>query len=395
MRQQRIVVLHRGMAEELAIFDPSLFLACYMTDLSDADDSGDALCDLVLIDHSFLGADLALPQALAQQLREWGLPYVLRGDVISLEQKIQALENGFDDVICGKVPDEEITTRLLSVIYHNIANRQLQQRFQHASDTAFAAMRENSNLGLNIQFLISAHQCSNLDALGQAFFAVVEHYGVHCSLQMRSAFGVKNMEANGMARTLESELLSQLQGVGRYYDFGKRTVVNYGTVSLLIKNMPDDPVLYGQIKDNTFTLIQGLDARVLALDEHLRLEQEKQTLQSLSVDTQQVMAQIEHSYHAVMLQIVNLVEGTAQQINDRVPAMLLSEDHEAFLLGLAEQCVVDANQIFANGLRVDEVFQQLLGNIKRALEAAQQAAEQAAEQAPPQMAVSTADVELF
>ena len=66
------------------------------------------------------------------------------------------------------------------------------------------------------------------------------------------------MEANGMAKDLEAHLLDELKDVGRYYDFGKRSVMNYENVSLLVKNMPiEDERRYGAIKDNIFSLLQG------------------------------------------------------------------------------------------------------------------------------------------
>ena len=101
-------------------------------------------------------------------------------------------------------------------------------------------MSDTSDLGVNIQFLIDANQCNNLDELGMSLLQSVSNYGIKASLQLRSEFGIKNMEHNGMAKDLESALLWELRDDGRYVDFGKRSVMNYEQVSLLVKNMPLD-----------------------------------------------------------------------------------------------------------------------------------------------------------
>jgi hypothetical protein len=48
------------------------------------------------------------------------------------------------------------------------------------------------------------------------------------------------MEANGMDKSLESKLLLEMKDQGRYVDFGHRSVMNYGAVSLFLKNMHVD-----------------------------------------------------------------------------------------------------------------------------------------------------------
>jgi predicted transcriptional regulator len=180
---------------------------------------------------------------------------------------------------------------------------------------------------------------------------------------------VKDMEANGMAKDLESQLLFQMKDGGRYIDFGRRTVVNYGQVSLLIRDMPvDDDRRYGAVKDNTFALIQGVDARLKALDEHHKLLEEKQALQKLSQDVKSVMTQIDESYQEVMRHIVETVENLADKIHNRIPNLALSEEQEGFFEEVADNCVSETNKIFNQGLQVDEVFQRLSENMDRALE---------------------------
>ena len=296
------------------------------------------------------------------------LPVILLSPSKELKHKLTAFELGFDDVIDASVPPEEVCARINKSIFNSIANQQLKSRLRQANETAFSAMSDNSDLGSNLQFLVEENRCDNLDELGQLLFATIERYDLSCSLQMRSIYGTKNMEANGMAKALESQLLEQLHVSGRFVDFGRRTIINYGQASLLIRNMPvDDPKRYGSIKDNFLALLQGLDARIKALDSRNKLIDEKNALHKLSSDVREVMIEIDNSYQKVMRDIASVVEDMADAIQARIPSLALSEEQERFFESVVTNCVVDTNRVFNEGLKVDQCFMTLREGMDKAL----------------------------
>jgi CheY-like chemotaxis protein len=296
------------------------------------------------------------------------LPLIILSSSHELRHKLEAFEQGCDDYIEPGTCVEEVAARINKSIFHKIASEQLKDRLELANATAYSVMSDNSDLGANIQFLLDANRCSNLDQLGQLFFSAIQRYGISASLQMRSLYQVKNMEANGMAKDLESQLLTQMQDAGRYVDFGRRTIMNYGQCSLLVRNMPvNDEVRYGAIKDNTFALIQGVDARIKALDDHQKLLDEKAALHKLSQSVKEVMTEIDESYQSVMRDIVSTVEDMADSIQSRIPVLALSEEQESFFEGVSESCVSETNRIFNQGLKVDESFQNLSEAMEKAL----------------------------
>ncbi len=304
------------------------------------------------------------------------MPLVLLTRSQAGRDKLKAFEIGCDDFIESVVSPEETCARITRSIFHRIATEQISSRLEIANQAAHSAMVDNSDLGANLQFLLSVHNCDNLDELGQQFFSIIERYGLKCSLQMRSVMGDKNMEAHGMAKDLETQLLSQMAESGRYVDFGKRTICNYDKVSLLIKNMPvDDMEKYGAIKDNTFCLVQGLNARIHALEDKYRIEQEKEALKRLSQDVKTVMVKLKDSYQDVMRSIANQVESTSNIIQDRIPALALMEYDESFLENALNKSVKETNRIFNEGLVVDEVFQRLEATIEKSLKNAEKPAD--------------------
>ncbi len=330
---------------------------------------------VVVFDSASGGApDLETCKTLLQSEQMLSVPLILLTAEYSLEDKLKAYEIGCDDFIASSVSPKETCARVTRSIFNQIATSQLKSRLDAASQTAHSAMADNSDLGANIQFLLAVHDCDNLDQLGQRLFNTLERYGLSCSLQMRSIMGDKDMEAHGMAKDLESQLLSQLCDGGRFIDFGPRTIVNYHRVSLLIKNMPvDDQDKYGAIKDNTFSLLQGLNARIAALEDRHRLELEKAALRKMSEDVSHVMNSLKDSYQSVMCDIVNEVENVAELIQMKVPSLALTEDNEIFLEAATTQAIVNTNKIFNEGLVVDECFAKLETAVEHSLQSMESA----------------------
>lgn len=163
---------------------------------------------------------------------------------------------------------------------------------------------------------------------------------------MRSCAGVKDMEAHGMAKDLESQLLVQLKDSGRFVDFGRRTIINYERVSLLIKNMPqDDRQTWDAIKESIFRLVQGIDARVVALDHKVEAVREKQAVRRLEAEVQAALQSVFSSYQETVKTIAMEVGNAAERIQHRLPHLALAEPDEEFMERIAEDVVLQTSRI--------------------------------------------------
>ncbi len=292
------------------------------------------------------------------------IPIVVFTQKTELDTQLATYELGADDCISTQESFDVAEKRLESLIYNGIANRQLKDQLKAATDVAMAAMCNTSDLGVNIQFLLDSHQCENFDQLGQLFFQSLNHYGLNGSLQMRGRFVIKNMEANGMERAMESQLLDELKDKGRFYDFGYRTVVNYGGTSLLIKNMPlDDEVKYGVIKDNIFALLQGVEARIEALDTQASLLQEREMQEDLLSKMQEAIYELGVDYKELTKNIANVVDHMAVSIEDSIMTLLLTEEQEGILKNHLEQGRNSVCDLFEQNATMDDGLKEIIERV--------------------------------
>lgn len=291
--------------------------------------------------------------------------YLADGEALDM---LEVYDAGFDDVITSAVSAEQILARLNKAVFHAIASRQLKSRLQQASEMAFSAMSDTSDLGVNIQFLVHCHECGNIDELGMLLFRTLSHYQLSCSLQMRSEFEVKNLEPTGLAKDLEARLLWELKDAGRYVDFGHRCVMNYGRVSLLVKKMPDDPKRFGTIKDNVFCLLQGADARIKSIDNGRMLEMERDVLGGMAHKMQNVMSQVDERYQEVMRRCAALVEDMAMRVDESILFLDLTEAQEDTFTEIMQTGVHAVSKLFNEGMRIDESFRRLIDHLNMLLD---------------------------
>jgi len=290
-------------------------------------------------------------------------PIVILARDSALDSKMAYYDAGCDDYVNSESMSE-LQARLMRVIFNKVANDQLKQQLQQANEMAFIAMSDTSDLGVNVQFLLDVNTCDNLDELGMRVFKSLQSYGINCSLQIRGRHTVKNMEANGMAKEMESVLLQECKDKGRYVDFGRRSIMNYGSVSLLVKNMPmNDDKKYGAIKDNVFSLLQGADARVKALDNLESLAMESLLVKRMAGQMRDLMKDVDSSYKGVMKDIADVVETMADGVESSIQFLGMDERQELALQNIMETGIVDTNRIFNQGMRMDEGLREFLEQV--------------------------------
>lgn len=323
-------------------------------------------CNLVIVDESQEESTLSeVVSFFKEDDTVADIPVVLMGVEDSLDKRIHCYEIGYDDYLLTGITTEALNQRLKKLIFNKIANDQLKNQLSEARGMVFNVMSNTSDLGVNIQFMLDSHHCENLDELGMLLFQALQHYGVTCSLQMRSQFGIKNMEVNGMAKHLESNLLWELKERGRYVDFGHRSVMNYDKVSLLVKNMPkDNPERYGTLKDNLFSLLQGVDARICAIDNLKLLKLEKELVKLMGERVRLLMSEMDTTYQNMMKEIATVVEDMSERIHDVIVVCGLHEDQEAALEKIIEQAVVETNEVFSTLFMNDSKVKQSMQSIQ-------------------------------
>lgn len=242
----------------------------------------------------------------------------------------------------------------------------LLQRATRANEMAFSAMANTADLGACLQFFMKSVECENFESLGALFFETMNHFNIRCVLQIRSDFGVRNLAPRGEPGRYEILLLDHLKDRGRFFDYQQRTFVNYESISLLIKDMPvDDPVKYGQIKDNILTVVEAVDMKTRELDNYQALCNEKELMQRIVQRVQAMVKGVDDSFNKVIKDIASVVENMVQSTEEIIPQLMMSEEQERSIEAIMQRGISDTQRVFSDGLKVDEGFRDFLEELAR------------------------------
>ncbi len=299
-------------------------------------------------------------------------PHTKDADVIfvsahdSTDEKLAGYEAGGSDyVIKPFSPDE-----LVQKVQLSIDNRRLRQSLEQdktvAMETAMTAMTSAGELGVVLEFLRQSFTITNITDLAQHVVEAIARYSLQSSVQLRSTIARINLNNNGPASPLEEELLTRLSGQGRIMAHGARLILNFGDVSLLIKNMPlDDPDKCGRIRDNVAILAEGVEAKLKALESEQRNLESKNRLQQLAFDSNRALQEIEKIQQQQKEKNVQIMDTVMQRMEASFLSLGLTEEQEVDLHNIVQTGVDESLDNLEAGMEIDRRLQGIIQNLQR------------------------------
>ncbi len=298
-------------------------------------------------------------------------PHTKDADVIfvsahdSIDEKLAGYEAGGSDyVIKPFLPSE-----LVQKVQMSISNRQLQHALEKekafAMDTAMTAMTSAGELGVVLEFLRHSFTITNIADLAQQVVEAMSCYSLQSSVQIRSTIGLININNSGPASPLEQELLTRLSNQGRIMAHGARLILNFGDVSLLIKNMPlDDPDKCGRIRDNVAILAEGIESKLKALEVEQRNIESKNRLQQLVFDSNSALQEIEKIQQRQKEKNMQIMDTVMQQMEASFLSLGLTEEQEVNLHDIVQSGVDRSLNNFEAGIEIDRRLQKIIRNLQ-------------------------------
>lgn len=185
------------------------------------------------------------------------------------------LKSGCTDIVKRPFTEDQLFSKIAALIAAHNADEYLEKNSVLSLNES-ENPAEIRNIELNIRFLIDSNKCETVAQLGECLLLSIACYSKSFSMQMRGLFEEKTFCLNDVENELDAFLLNDLSEKGRYIELGRYCVINYGPLSLLLKDMPSSSdSRYVMIQESTLSLLQGaasrlkfLDAREMMKNEH-------------------------------------------------------------------------------------------------------------------------------
>jgi DNA-binding response OmpR family regulator len=314
--------------------------------------------DIILLDVEMPGlSGYEVCHQLRENPRTSDVPVVFISSHSSLRERMQGYEAGADDYLVKPFDPEHLMAKIRVLIKYLEQKASLEERYKLAEKAALTAMTGTSELGVAMDFMTKTFSYNNYETLAQGFFLATGQFGLNCCLLIVDEGESHWFATDGNISPLEKEMIEMAEKGTRIIDFGSRTIVNYPGICLLVRNMPiEDMERYGRTKDILPFFLQGIEAKIHALQTELALMQQSE---ELLCSFGRIRTDLYYLAKTLMTNQEDSAKVMHQMIHDLnldLLKMALDDDQEKYLLNRIESAIeqaakrIDASTLIANSL---------------------------------------------
>jgi CheY-like chemotaxis protein len=188
------------------------------------------------------------------------MPVIFVSSYDDLPERIKAFDSGGDDFVVKPFDPEVLLRKARRIVQHYSEKKLLAAEKENLSSMAMGFLRNLGDTGVLLTFMRSSLGISDYQILAQRLIEATSDYGVSCHVQVRFGEDICTMTPEGYASPLEESVLEKSVAMGRIFQFGRRMVVNYTAVSILIIDAPADETEAGKLRDNIVILAETAEA---------------------------------------------------------------------------------------------------------------------------------------
>ena len=273
------------------------------------------------------------------------------------EDKLKGYEAGGDDFISKPFSRRELKVKVMQALETRNTREELASRLASSSQVAMEAMSYSGELGSVLDFFEQSLDMTDLKQLVGMLFKITQNLGLKASLAVRNKVEVVEFSDSGEISPLESNVINLLKDQGRIYAFGKRIIFNYSNFSMLIKNMPvEDENRCGRLRDVLATLANGLEARINAIGQQRRSENQQLVLLDAIKSS---LGEMDESYAEIGHQSLRHLEDMRSEIEKVFDELGLTDQDELKISGIIKNCHQKIEQEYKKSLLMDMYLKEL------------------------------------
>lgn len=365
MSKKRILIVDDS-ANEIRILmellkDDYAILAANSGEKAIALAQGDNKPDLVLLDVTMEPMDGYETCTELLKLNP-DLPVIFVSANDSTEEIMKGFDVGGVDYVTKPISPEILSNKVKLTLEQLAANRQLHQEKEQASGLVMSALKSAGNLNVVLSFLRAGIKQNNVASLGESLVAAFSSYGLQSCVQLRNDLGQQNFTSHGNPTTLESELLARMASVDeRIIEQGKRLILNFDSVSVLVKNMPvDDEAWRGELRDYTLMLVEDAHSLNLKISQEQALSSNRNSMIGQALEqSKEVLAEIESMQSEHKDRNVKVMDELFADIQVGFFSMGLTEEQEEQLTAIIQEKTAKALELQDEAQQLDDMLRGL------------------------------------
>ena len=273
------------------------------------------------------------------------------------EERMNGYKAGADDYIIKPFDADELLAKINLTLASQQEKMTLQQGSNDAMSMAMTAMTQASEMGEVMQFTRDSYHCKTLEELAKRLLQSFSQIELTATIRMTEHKKDLFFSTSGIIGDREKEAMEYAREGDRFIHFGKRSILNYNNLSVLIKNMPiQDTEKYGRLNDVTGMLVEGADARIVGIDMLTSLSQLINTTREVLGDIEVARKENEQKNTDILNDLINSVDWAF--IN-----MDLDEEQEKYFKGLLNKAQEQSSALFESDHQMEKKIENLISSL--------------------------------
>lgn len=225
-----------------------------------------------------------------------------------------------------------------------------------------------------VQFVELSQSANFHDAVIEKLFNFTQQLNLSCRVQARVHQQIQYFADDGMLRPIEANLLEQMHGQGQCCEFGKRLIINFSDVSLLVRNMPTEN---DGLRENLILAITQAvhiaNAKINALNHKDDRQKQIETLAQVLESATETVGFLHQQFCDHTRKSHEVHDSVTHEISKNLEALGLTDEQEDFLnqvidrgmqqlVALSNESVIIENNINAFALELRESLRKHMLN---------------------------------
>jgi len=318
----------------------------------------DASPDLILMDVNMPHLDgIETCKRIKADSATSSIPIIFVSALASHQEKMTGYNAGAEDYVSKPFDGDELFAKVALTLSASAAILEYEKSSTETMNMAMTALSTAGNVGTALQFSNASLECKTADELAELLLEYYSIYGLIVTIRYIQASDVKFYSHTNPVTDVEIKLMNQANEQGRFIDFGRRTLVNYERISVLIKNMPvENEQKYGEMKDNLGFIGDAAEARATSIEV-------ENALNTIIISSKEILGEINLEYQANAGKNDSILALLHQEMSEAFQFLEMRAEDEDSLVSILVSAEHKSKSLYKDGLDIEEKITRLMRDI--------------------------------
>ena len=337
----------------------------------------DCLDQISTLKPSLIFLDVLMPDMngleVCKRLRDTpateGIPVIFVSGLNSSEERMKCYDVGGDDFVIKPASPQELLTKAKMALQNSSLNKQLHADAEKAKKAALEAISDAGELGVIIDFFQGCFECDTINEVVGRLFKATSSYNLDCSVQVRTYDQRITVDDQWQFIPIEEEILTKSAEQGKTLQFGSKVILNYKTISLLIKNMPiDNEEKCKRINEHIPIMMEGAESKVQSLCFSMNIKEKHESLHKMAKYIDDALQQIEKKVAEQQERNNEIMTDMVKTLEMECLKLGLDQDQEEYIIEVVNENLSGALEAAQKGYSLDKILGLVMAKITQVLD---------------------------